>query len=312
MDATISIIGYKWKTLNNGEMPLMVRVSKDGKRAYKGIGISVKPSEWDFKRNCPKRCCPNRDEINQIISRTLAKYRALAIRKKERDECYTAASLLEEDRPKTKDMSIEEFLANHISHLREIGKVGNSYAYLNLKTTLGNCFGKGSYTFGMIDLSFCNRFENWMRKNGYKDTSMSYYFRTLRAAYNKAIEKGYADRNRSPFIEYKVGKFSKKTMKRALSKESIQKIINMDCNGLTPKAMLAHDIFTFSYLCGGISMIDIANLTPNNIIGDRLIYKRHKTNGDINLMMLPQARQIIDKYSDYQKKSGKESTGKCN
>ena len=40
MDATISVVCYKSKTLSNGEHPLMLRISKDGKKKYQSLGIS--------------------------------------------------------------------------------------------------------------------------------------------------------------------------------------------------------------------------------------------------------------------------------
>ena len=38
MDATISVVCYKSKTLSNGEHPLMLRISKDGKKKYRLSG----------------------------------------------------------------------------------------------------------------------------------------------------------------------------------------------------------------------------------------------------------------------------------
>lgn len=57
MSATISIVCYKSKTLSNGQHPLMIRVSNDGKKKYQSIGISVNPDNWDFKNNRPKSNC---------------------------------------------------------------------------------------------------------------------------------------------------------------------------------------------------------------------------------------------------------------
>ena len=42
MDATISVVCYKSKTLSNGEHPLMLRISKDGKKKYQSLGIICK------------------------------------------------------------------------------------------------------------------------------------------------------------------------------------------------------------------------------------------------------------------------------
>jgi site-specific recombinase XerD len=143
-----------------------------------------------------------------------------------------------------------------------------------------------------------------MRKNQFEDTTMHYYFRTLRATYNKAVEAKCVDREKNPFIEYKLSRFSTKTKKRALPKESVKKILKMNCSGMSEKARLAHDVFSFSYYCGGISLVDVANLTPDNIIDGRLIYERQKTHGMINLVMLDEAKTIIEKYTTYQKRAG--------
>ena len=82
--------------------------------------------------------------------------------------------------------------------------MGNSYAYLNLRTTLHNFYGKKlNFLFNAVDVAFCNKFEAWMRKNQFEDTTIHYYFRTLRATYNKVVEAKCADREKSPFVEYK-------------------------------------------------------------------------------------------------------------
>ena len=39
MNACISVACYKSKTLSNGENPLMLQVSKGGKRKYQSLGI---------------------------------------------------------------------------------------------------------------------------------------------------------------------------------------------------------------------------------------------------------------------------------
>ena len=67
MTACISVVCYKYKTLSNGENPLMLQVSKGGKRKYQSLGISILPRYWDFTRNKPKPNCPNREYIQKII-----------------------------------------------------------------------------------------------------------------------------------------------------------------------------------------------------------------------------------------------------
>ncbi len=305
MDATISVICYKSKTLANGEHPLMLRIAQNGKSTYKSLKISVAAKHWDFERNVPKPNNPNKDLIQKIILKTKLDYQQKILEKKANSEEFTASSLINEQKEEIKAKTVEEFYLSLIENLKQKGRIGNSYAYLNSYNTLRN-FNHGkklNYTFSHIDVPFCKKFEDWMRSKGNKDTTLSYQFRTLRAAYNKAIEAKIVAREKNPFIEYKLSHFNTKTIKRALSKNDILRIINADCTSQSKLRQLTHDLFSFSYLCGGISFVDIANLTRQNIVEDRLIYQRQKTHGNINLLLSKEASTIIAKYSTYQQEA---------
>lgn len=82
------------------------------------------------------------------------------------------------------------------------------------------------------------------------------------------------------------------------------KIIDADCSQGKEIEQFAHDIFVFSYLCGGISFVDIANLTPANIVDGRLIYHRQKTHGAINVPLSEKAKAIIAKYDSHCEQAG--------
>ena len=162
-----------------------------------------------------------------------------------------------------------------------------------------------TYTFGTIDAVFLEKFEVWMRARGNKDTTLSFQMRTLRAVFNRAIKAKAVAKEKNPFGEdYKVSKFDTRTPKRALSKEEIMKIVNADCSAESDLYRLAHDIFVFSYLCGGIAFVDVANLTPANIVDGRLSYKRQKTHGAINIPLSERAVQIVGRYDDYCERAG--------
>lgn len=67
MNVTVNVVCYKWKTLANGENPLMLRICKDGKKKYQSLGISVNPKYWDFKKNKP-----NLNVLTSSISKKLS------------------------------------------------------------------------------------------------------------------------------------------------------------------------------------------------------------------------------------------------
>ncbi len=303
MNETISIICYKSKMLSNGEHPLMLRIAQNGKSKYKSLRISINAKHWDFDKNIPKPNCPNKELINKIILKTRLEFQEKLLVKKANEEEFTASSLINEQKDEIKAQTVEEFYSSLIVDLKEKGQVGTSYAYLNSYRMLKNFnIGKKlNYTFSHINVSFCRKFEEWLRARGNKDITISYQFRTLRAAFNRAIEAKIVSRDKNPFVEFKLSHLNTKTMKRALSKKDILRIMQADCSDCKPIRQLAQDLFAFSYLCGGISFVDIANLTPRNIIDNRLIYQRQKTHGGINLQLSSEAKKLIAKYADYQR-----------
>jgi site-specific recombinase XerD len=145
-------------------------------------------------------------------------------------------------------------------------------------------------------LDFLRGYEKWLRQKECADTSMSLYFRTLRSTYNKAIEAKYTKKTNYPFDDYKVSKFSIKTEKRAIPKDSIKLIMELDLSQASEYSQFAKDLFVFSYLCSGINFTDMANLKPNNIVEGRLLYTRQKTNKKINIPLNNDANAIIQRH----------------
>jgi len=304
MNASISVICYKSKTLSNGEHPLMLRIIKARKIKYQSLGISVHPDNWDFTKNEPKPKCPNRDLLQKIILDKKVEFQKeiLALNAEQKD--YTASSLVESKTEKHNFETVREFYEELIANYTKIGRTGNRRTYkasLNcLKRFTGN---KLEILFSDIDIAWLNRYEAWFRQRGCKETFMSVQFRTLRSAYNKAIAAKVTSSKSYPFTEYKVSKFNVKTKKRALNKEDVMKILTTETINPTPIRILARSFFTFSYLCAGVPFVDFANLKPDNIIKGRLSYIRQKTHGNINVTICDQAMEIVEKYATYCKEA---------
>ena len=307
MDATISVICFKSKTLANGEHPLMLRITKDRKRTMKSLGVSVHPSNWDFDRNEPKPKCPDRKYIQQIILKVKSEYQTKLLEKAARDEDYTAETLVKEQtREQIQSETVESFYLRTVEQLKREGAVGNAYAYLNSYNVLKS-FNRDKplhFTFSRIDADYLEKFEEWMRARGNKDTSMSFQMRTLRAVFNRAIKLKAVAREKNPFTDYKISRFNTRTPKRALSKADVMKIVDADCTAESDSCRLAQSVFTFSYLCGGISFVDVANLTPDNIVDGRLSYNRQKTHGAIHVPLSERAMRIVDSYAEACEQSG--------
>lgn len=88
---SITPILYTSKTLANGEHPIMLRVCYNGKRTYKSIGISCKPSEWNKDKNKVKGS--RASSLNTIITRELTKANDYVLSLEGKDD-YTASTII--------------------------------------------------------------------------------------------------------------------------------------------------------------------------------------------------------------------------
>ena len=303
MNATINVVCYKWKTLANGEYPLMLRICKDGKKKYQSLGISVLPRYWDFTRNKPKPNCPNKEYIQKIIldKQTELQQRMLEFNSEQKE--YTTTTLLNDENKRFELKTVCQFYQELIEQCKNNNKCGNRLIYKGSYNSL-KVFTKNQLDipFSAIDISWLNKYEKWLRSKGNKETTMSLMFRTLRSAYNKAIKAKCARKSDYPFDEYKINKFDTKTQKRAIAKTEVLKFTKeVDNIGKRQYVHLSKDIFIFSYLCGGINFTDIANLTKVNITNGRIHYIRQKTGKLIKLGISEEAMQIIKKYESESK-----------
>lgn len=297
MNASISVVCYKSKTLSNGENPLMLQISKNGKRKYQSLGISIDPKHWDFAKNKPKANCPDGAYIQKIILDKVAELQKQILEFNADQKDYTLNNLLNGNQPKIKEKTVGEFYNELILHYSQTNKTGNRLIYKGSFNSIKD-FSKGrmNFLFTDIDLEWLVRYEKWLRSKGNKETTISLLFRTLRSAYNKAIEAKSAKKTNYPFDNFKISKFDISTSKRAISKDEILLIKNVDLSSESESVQFAKDVFIFSYLCGGINFTDISNLKPENIIDSRLQYIRQKTGKKISIQLSSEASQIILKY----------------
>ena len=295
MSTTIKILCYKSKTLANGESPLMLCICKDRKRKYQSLGISINPEFWDFKKNEPKPNSPNKDLIQKIILDKKIEFQTQVLEYRSEDKDYTASTLIA-NKKRTKTKTVADFYNELINELRLSDRIGNARVYQDSFSSLKRFAGNLDIPFADIDVIFLKRYEKWLRENRRKETTISTFFRTLRSVFNKAIEAKHIKAAIYPFHEFKISKFDTTTEKRAIRKEDVRKIMNLDLMQQKEYMRFSQDLFTFSYLCGGINFADMANLRHSNIIDGRLVYLRQKTGKRINMPLSPEAYAIINKY----------------
>ena len=294
---TVEVVCYKYKPLRNGELPLKIRVTKDRKVRYVSLGVSTKPEHWDFKKNQPKADCPNREYIEKLIANRISEIKATIVELKAEERDFTATSLLQKIDTKSSSLSIAEIFLEHLKFLQSCKRTGYMLSIRQTYNSLLKFNGTLDIPFSEIDVNWLRRYEGWLRKSNKSENTIGIRFRNLRMIYNKAIEKGAVKKELYPFDSYKVSKLHKETIKRAIVKDDIKRVLNYNVNGRDFYTSLAIALLSFSYYMGGINFVDMAYLQGSNIIDGRLVYYRKKTSKLINLPMNPEAMEIISRYN---------------
>lgn len=295
MSTTISVVCYKSKVLKNNESPLMLRICKDGRRKYESIGISILPSLWDFKQNKPTRKCPNKEYIERLIAEKVKVYTDKVIEFKSQEKEFTATSLMEKVNKPVKRKTVQEVFNQYIQELESANRLRYADMYKCTMHSLIKFNKHLDIPFSDMDTIWLKRYEVWLQSQGLAINTLGTRFRHLRVIYNFAIEEKIVKSKYYPFNSFKVSKLSQTTAKRSIQKGEILSVLNYQ--GQTPLECLAIDLFTFSYLAAGINFGDIARLTKDNILENRLIYIRKKTQKQIKVLLQEQAIKLIQKYS---------------
>ena len=186
----------------------MLCVTKDRKRKYQSLGISVNPKFWDFEKERPKANCPNKDLILKIILEKENEYQKQILEFKSEQKDFTASTLLAAKTSKVKYKTVSDFYTEHIKYLKSIGKIGTAKAYNDSFNSLKRFTNsKLDFYFSEITMQWLNDYEKWLRSSQCKETSISVFFRTLRSAFNKAIADKHVKTDAYPFKEFKISKF---------------------------------------------------------------------------------------------------------
>ena len=295
MSTTVNVVCYKSKVLKNNESPLMIRVCKDRKMKYQSLGISILPKYWDFKANKPTSKCPNKEYIERLIAEKVKVYTDKVIEFKSQEKEFTATSLMEKVNKPVKRKTVQEVFNQYIQELESANRLRYADMYKCTMHSLIKFNKHLDIPFSDMDTIWLKRYEVWLQSQGLAINTLGTRFRHLRVIYNFAIEEKIVKSEYYPFNSFKVSKLSQTTAKRSIQKDEILSVLNYQ--GQTPLECLAIDLFTFSYRAAGINFGDIARLTKDNILENRLIYIRKKTQKQIKVSLQEQAIKLIQKYS---------------
>ena len=304
MNTTIEAVLYTSKTLSNGQHPILLRLTKNRKRKYISLHISLRQDQWDAEKCKPRRNCPDRERIEALIQQKTKELQHQIMDFKTSDKEYTLNTLVEKASRKIVRQTVGDYLNSYIERLLAVNRVGNAKTFQELRTSLTRFCHSLDFYFLDIDTEWLKRYEQWLRvERHYSDNSIGIRFRSLRVLYNSAITDGLIKKTDYPFDTFKVSRFKEATAKRSLTKEDIRRIMDCEVRTLTkypkPFLQLAKDLFLFSYLSCGINLTDILHIRSADIVEERLVFNRQKTGKLLSFQLRPEALAILDKYRGF-------------
>lgn len=280
------------KTNKQGKSPLSIQFSHNGRRRRIATGLVVEPKFWDDKNQKIKPNCPNYIDLQYRLNEQVAMYEKKISKLEILEIEVTLDNLLETNGRKV-NCTIGECLGATISRLESLGKYGSASKHKSLRSRLSQ-YRTLNIRLDEIDLAFLRDFELFLRRIGNANNSIATKFAIFKATYNKALAEEQFVTKSNPFSKFKVGSLWTNTRKRAITKEDVQKLmeLNIEPSHQTEYRDFARDVFLFSYYTAGINFTDIATLRYCDIVNGRISYSRNKTQKLLSFRLMPRALEI--------------------
>ena len=288
-------------------------VRKNNKRKVMALGIYAEPHQWNDKlemfvtdKRVPK-LHPDRIYLNEWLTQKKSEILRIIADFDANKIDWTLNQFEQEFFHYSNKGNVKEFFENLIQTYKDTNHIGNANCYSRTLHVLELFDEKlPERVFPEIDIKYIKSFDVFLQKRECKGNTRKFYFKTLRAVLNKAIQDGEASETTYPFGKggFSISALEEETAKRYLPHDSMMKLKTT----VMDNAVLERTrrLFLFSYYCYGISFIDAALLTKKNIIryngGNYIVYKRNKTKEakkvkPIQIKITPEIQELMNWFS---------------
>lgn len=295
--ANVKLVISSGKVSQNGECVVYVKITAHNGRVMHPTGVKVRPEWWKNSLVVGGR---KGDEMAQDKNVNLNK--ALnGCQKKIMDNQSRVKSM--DAQTLEKFLFAEELSADFFvyckyrqAHYSSLGKKKMARMFGTMSNKVQVFHGANTLQLSEINVSFLELFERFCqtvpgkRKKTMEVNGIATYMRYLRIVLNDAIDdKLITD---YPFKKFKIT--TEKTKNRNLSVETVRLI--RDYQTENRREQIARDIFVVQMYLFGINIIDLFYLKPSNIVDGRLQFKRTKTGKELNILLEPEAKILLEAY----------------
>ncbi|MCC6372790.1 MAG: site-specific integrase [Bacteroidia bacterium] len=302
MATTIKITIDTRRVKADGKFPIYLRLIHNREARNIPTNISASLTEWNESNKEVKSSFPNSARVNFHLKKRLTDAQKIILQNEERlnelsIDDLKALLIVNEEKPKLVERGSVDFFkygTRCVDRLKLAKRFGSATSYNCCIVSIRDFVKADELPLEEITYKFLIDYESHCLGKELKINSIGNYLRSLRAIINLAIDEGLLKMDQYPFRKYRIKK--EETVKRAIPKNDIKALIDHDLEVGT-RLWNQRNYFTFMFNMRGMNFIDLAFLTMNNIISDRVIYKRIKTNKQYNIKITQQALKILNYYT---------------
>ena len=196
-----------------------------------------------------------------------------------------------------KKKKFNEFINKTIEELKEEKRYSTAHIYQSALNAFCEFCGCKVVYFHQLNRSTLKEFETYLRNKQLSWNTVSTYMRTLRGAYNKAVDQRITAENSRLFNHVYTG--VKNNIKRALEVEEINKLLNeIPLKKLSKELIQCRVWANLMFRLHGIPFVDLAHLHKSDLKGNILSYRRHKTGRQMIVEVSETTMTLINKYQN--------------
>jgi site-specific recombinase XerD len=304
---TLSFFIKKARLLKNGEASINMKLTINKECLHITIGKNVKPEIWEAFQGKKKITTREGLEIKDYLDHTrhVIKQHISNLREEDKeitvhsvrdaylgikDNQKTIIGIFQEHNDKATLLKGKDFAPATVQRYESCLRL--TQAYIKEK------YNRNDLPLDKIDHSFITGLEMFYKtkRNCSHNTTIK-YLKNLKKITNLALANGWMKKN--PYANFKFT--LRKVDKGFLTEEELDIIIKKEYD--IERMQNVKDCFVFGCFTG-LAYSDLKSLTMENIVkGDDgrlwINTRRHKTDNQCNIPLLPIALELIDKYSEH-------------
>lgn len=293
----------------SGKAPIMGRITVNRSMVQFSCKLSCTPDLWNPRESRLNGKSNEAVEVNAKLDKLLLSIHAAFDTLVERKMNFDAEEIknLFQGSLETQMtlLAMTDIICEELRKRIGIDRAKGTYpAYFYTRKTLAEFIQKKFHTkdiaFGQLTEQFIHDYQSFVVDDkGLAIETCRHYLAIIKKVCRRAYKEGYADK--CFFAHFSLPKQEGKTPK-ALSRESFEKIRDLEIPEHRTSHILARDLFLFACYTG-TAYADAVSVTRDNLFTDDsgslwLKYRRKKNELRACVKLLPEALDLIEKYRD--------------